>query len=61
MSGPQLAAQVTAKYAGVKLLYMAGTLEEADVQGLGAAGGAVVQKPIPPALLARKVREILNS
>ena len=57
MTGPQLAAQVTARYAAVKLLYIADSLEEADAQGLGTRGVVILQKPVTPALLAQQVRE----
>ena len=60
MRGPQLAAQVRARDAAVQLLYMASTPEEADVQGLGDAGVAVLQKPITPVVLVRKVQEVLT-
>ena len=62
MSGLELARQLSRSRPGIKLLFSSGYTDYAafrrEVSGTGAA---FIQKPISPGLLARKVREVLDS
>jgi two-component system cell cycle sensor histidine kinase/response regulator CckA len=60
ISGPELAARLSELV--MKVLYMSGYTEDAIVhQGVVDSGVALLQKPITPDALARKVREVLDS
>jgi PAS domain S-box-containing protein len=60
MSGPQLAERLSGRVP--KVLYMSGYTEDSIVrQGLFDASVALLQKPITPEALVRKVREVLDS
>ncbi len=60
--GFQLAQQLLAERPGMKVLYMSGYTDEAVVRhGLLARGTNFLQKPFTPAVLARKVREVLDA
>jgi two-component system cell cycle sensor histidine kinase/response regulator CckA len=62
MSGRQLAAHVTARYAGIPCLYIVDALDEADLHYHQEAEEiAVLHKPFTPAALVQKVREVLDS
>jgi signal transduction histidine kinase len=61
MSGRELAEQLAALRPGLKVLYMSGYTDEAVVRhGALETGAAFLQKPFAPAVLARKVREVLD-
>jgi two-component system cell cycle sensor histidine kinase/response regulator CckA len=61
-SGLQLARQVAADRPLVKVLFMSGYTDEAIVRhGLLDPGSNFLQKPFTPAVLARKVREVLDA
>jgi PAS domain S-box-containing protein len=60
MSGPQLAERLGDRV--TKVLYMSGYTEDSMVrQGLVDASVALLQKPITPQALVRKVRDVLDS
>ena len=62
MSGPELAKRLTATRPGMKVLCMSGYTDDSIVRhGVLQTGMAFVQKPITPATLATKVREILDT
>ena len=62
MSGRELAEQMAARRAGIRILYMSGYPGDAAVQhGTLARGSAFLQKPFTPDGLARKVRETLDA
>src|SRR5712691_5023006 len=62
MSGAETAARLIAVRPGLKLLYMSGyTDNTVVVHGVLRSEAAFVQKPITPALLLTKVREVLDS
>jgi PAS domain S-box-containing protein len=61
MSGTEVAKRVSAIIPGVKILYISGYPTHALLdRSLLDATGAYLQKPFPPALLAAKVREVLD-
>jgi len=60
-SGRELAEQLAARRAGIRVLYMSGYPGDAVVQrGALPAGSAFLQKPFGPDTLARKVRDTLD-
>jgi CheY-like chemotaxis protein len=62
MSGPQLARRLLATRADMKILCMSGYTDDSIVRhGVIEADFAYLQKPITPASLTRKVREVLDS
>jgi PAS domain S-box-containing protein len=61
MSGPELAKRLAAIRPEMKVLCMSGYTDDSIVRhGVLQTGVAFVQKPITPALLTRKVREVLD-
>jgi CheY-like chemotaxis protein len=61
MSGRELARRVAALQPEIRMLFMSGYTEDAVVgRGVLNADAAFLQKPFPPDLLARKVRELLG-
>ena len=62
MSGPQLADRLAGLYPKMKVLYMSGYTDAAvDRRGQFNSGVPYIQKPFAAEVLARKVREILDS
>ena len=62
MSGRELAEQMAARRAGIRILYMSGYPGDAAIQQGGLArGSAFLQKPFSPDGLTRKVRETLDA
>ena len=62
LSGSAMAAQLLASRPGLKLLYMSGYTDNAvALHGVLRSEAAFVQKPITPAALLSKVREVLDS
>ena len=62
MSGRELAEQMIARRAGIRILYMSGYPGDAAVHhGTLVPGSAFLQKPFSPDGLARKVRETLDA
>ena len=61
IKGPELAARISARWPGIKVLYMSGYTTNAIVHhGVLDEGLSFLQKPFTPATLAAKVREVLN-
>ena len=61
MHGPELAERLVARHPGLKVLYMSGYTDQAVVErGVLQAGAPFLQKPFTPAVLRRKVRELLD-
>jgi PAS domain S-box-containing protein len=61
MSGPELAKRLAAARPQMKVLCMSGYTDDSIVRhGVLDAGVAFIQKPITPASLAKKVREVLD-
>jgi len=62
LGGRNLADAVRARRAGIKVLYMSGYTDDAMIRhGISEALHAFLQKPFTPLLLARKVRDVLDS
>jgi two-component system, cell cycle sensor histidine kinase and response regulator CckA len=62
ISGPDLIRQIAPLEPHMRVLYISGYTEEAMVHhGIEESGGAFLQKPFLPDVLARKVREVLDS
>jgi DNA-binding NtrC family response regulator len=61
MTGPELAARLKSRHPGLKVLFMSGYSDHASAgKGLPGSEAEHLQKPFPPAVLTRKVREILG-
>jgi two-component system cell cycle sensor histidine kinase/response regulator CckA len=61
MSGPELARRLTATQPSMRVLCMSGYTDDSAVRyGVVDAGVAYVQKPITPASLGAKIREVLD-
>jgi CheY-like chemotaxis protein len=61
MSGREIAASLQPLCSRMKVLYMSGYTDDAIVQhGVLDSGVAYLQKPITPASLTRKVREVIE-
>jgi two-component system cell cycle sensor histidine kinase/response regulator CckA len=62
MSGPDLVRQLLPLCRDMRLLYISGYTDEAIVHhGIQESGAAFLQKPFLPDVLARKVREVLDT
>jgi CheY-like chemotaxis protein len=62
MSGPLLAELFAARWPAVRVLYMSGYTDDAVVRhGVLSPGTHYLQKPLVPAELGRKVREVLDA
>src|SRR2546428_10373047 len=62
MNGRELANRLAAARAGIQVLYLSGYTDDAIVHhGVLEPGVAFLQKPFTPAVLGRKVREVLDS
>jgi two-component system cell cycle sensor histidine kinase/response regulator CckA len=61
MSGRELAARVTARRPGIRVLYMSGYTDNVITSGgMLEKGLAFLQKPFSPGLLVQRVREVLS-
>jgi FixJ family two-component response regulator len=62
MNGSAIAEQLHGERPDVKLLFMSGyTDHDVQLQGIMAGGTPFIEKPFTPDLLARKVREVLDT
>ncbi|TAJ09801.1 MAG: PAS domain S-box protein [Nitrospirae bacterium] len=62
MNGRELAEQVTRRHPTIKVLYMSGYTDDATVRhGALDASTPFLQKPFPPDVLVRKLRELLDA
>ncbi len=62
LNGREVARRLAAKRAGIRVLYLSGYTDDAIVHhGVLEPGVAFLQKPFTPAVLGRKVREVLDS
>jgi two-component system cell cycle sensor histidine kinase/response regulator CckA len=62
LNGREVAQRLGARRPGIRVLYLSGYTDDAIVHhGVLQAGVAFLQKPFPPAILGRKVREVLDS
>lgn len=62
MSGPELAARLSATRPGMKIICMSGYTDDSIVRhGVLEAGMTYLQKPVTPTLLATKLREVLDA
>jgi FixJ family two-component response regulator len=62
LNGRQVAERLTAARPRIRVLYLSGYTDDAIVRhGVLEPGVAFLQKPFSPAVLARKVREVLDS
>lgn len=61
MSGPELACQMSALRAGIKIIFTSGYTDDAIArQGVLDPAVAFIQKPYRPKALARRIREVLD-
>jgi CheY-like chemotaxis protein len=61
-NGREVARRLVGQRPGIKVLYLSGYTDDAIVHhGVLEPGVAFLQKPFPPAVLGRKVREVLDS
>lgn len=62
LNGREVARRLVAQRPGTKVLFLSGYTDDAIVHhGMLEPGVAFLQKPFPPAVLGRKVREVLDS
>ena len=62
MGGREVAERLTASRPGLKVVFVSGYTDDAVVRhGVRHAEVAFVQKPFSPALLAHRVREVLDA
>ena len=62
LNGREVAQRLAAQRAGIRVLYLSGYTDDAIVHhGVLDPGVAFLQKPFTPAVLGRKVREVLDS
>jgi CheY-like chemotaxis protein len=62
LNGREVARRLVAQRPGIKVLYLSGYTDDAIVHhGVLEPGVAFLQKPFSPAVLGRKVREVLDS
>jgi FixJ family two-component response regulator len=62
LNGREVARRLVVQRPGIKVLYLSGYTDDAIVHhGILEPGVAFLQKPFAPAVLGRKVREVLDS
>ena len=61
MSGLALAAELTARFPRLRVLYISGYAPEVIGRGLAPAGARHLSKPFTPDALVREVREVLDA
>jgi CheY-like chemotaxis protein len=62
MGGTELASRLEEKHPTIRVLFMSGYTDDGVVRnGLLGPGRAFLQKPFTPAMLVRKIRDVLSS
>lgn len=61
MGGRELAERLTARRADRKVLFMSGYVDDAILQHHVAAGGPLLQKPLSPEPVLRRIRAMLDA
>jgi CheY-like chemotaxis protein len=62
MNGQELALRLTERYSGLKVLFVSGYTDSAVIRnGLLNASAAFLEKPFPPSVLLRRIRQLLDA
>jgi FixJ family two-component response regulator len=62
MNGRELASRLTERCTGIKVLFVSGYTDSAVIQhGLLSASAEFLEKPFPPSVLLRRIRQLLDA